>query len=182
MKKEILTLDMIKYDYKKQFISSVRILLVMPIILMFLLALIIYLFSCLTNLSFLYKTLIISSIIFFILLCLAVLRDSYVKYCQVKNGSFRITTDKLISYEEKIRAHIGSAASTLSSRPYILNFASYGKYYVPEGKNYQSSNIFNMNDDDVFNRSIIGDTFFLIINQKEEVLLAYNAKLFEYKN
>ena len=39
-----------------------------------------------------------------------------------------------------------------------------------------------MSDKGVFNYSNIGDSFYLIIDSKERILLAYNTKLFELQD
>ena len=152
----------------------------MPIIFALLIALIVYLFSCLENntiFRFL-EILIISPLILFSYVCFAVLLESYKDYGTIKQDLFKIVTDKLIGSEEKV-THIGSALAASFNRPYTLHFASYGQYCILGGENYSSSELYAMSDTGVFNLSNIGDTFYLIIDKKERILLAYNTKLFE---
>lgn len=180
MQKETLTLDKIIYDYKKEFFSSIKIVLIMPFIFILLIAFLIYLFSCLENKNLVLEILMISPPTFFLFLCLAVLWDSYKDYKVVKKQLFKIVIDKLIGSDEK-KTYIGSPFIASFSHPYILVFASYGEYCIPP-KNHRSSNLYNMNDKAVFNYSDIGDTFYLVITKKGKILLAYNTKLFELEN
>ena len=152
----------------------------MPIIFALLIALIIYLFSLLeSNLLFLIlEIFLISPLIFTIYICLSTLLDSYKDYNTIKKDLFKIVTDNLISCQEK-STYIGSSFAASFNRPYTLNFTSYGQYCVLEGKNYSSSELYAMSDKGVFNYSNIGDTFYLIIDKNEKILLVYNTKLFE---
>ena len=152
----------------------------MPIILVLLITLIIYLFSCLENknLFLLLEILIISPPIFMSYICLATIFETYKDYNTIKKDLFKIVTDTLISSEEKA-TYIGSAFAASFSRPYTLNFASYGQYCILNGENYSSSELYTMNDKGVFNYSTVGDIFYLILDNKNRILLVYNTKLFE---
>ena len=180
MQRDILTKEKIKLDYKKQFYQSIKIVIIMPIILTLLLALIIYLFSRLDSLSVMHKIqkfLFISIILLFIFISLNVLYDSYKEFRLICTNKFHITTDTLIDLKEKRKLY-GNIFLASFSRPYVLNFASYGQYCIPEGTNHNSSEAFSMNDKGVFNCSKIGDTFYLVICNNK-IALAYNTKLFE---
>ena len=122
----------------------------------------------------------LSPTIFFALLCLIVLFDSYKDYATIKKEQFKIVTDKLMTYQEK-ETYIGSAFSSSFSHPYILEFKSYGNYSIPSKNNYTLSRNYSSTDKDIFNYATIGDTFYLVITKKEKILLAYNTKLFELK-
>lgn len=180
MKKDILTTSKIKSDYQKQFFSSIKTVIFMPVIFALLIALIIFLFSRLENntLFLILEILIISPPIFMSYICLATILEAYRDYNTIKQDSFKIVTDTLISSEEKA-TYIGSAFAASFSQPYTLHFASYGQYCIPGGENYSSSKLYAMNDKGVFNYSTIGDTFYLIVDTKNRILLAYNTKLFE---
>lgn len=180
MKKDILTIQKIKSDYRKLFYSSIKTVILMPIILVLLITLIIYLFSCLQNknLFLLLEILIISPPIFMCYICLATIFETYKDYNTIKKDLFKIVTDTLISSEEKA-TYIGSAFAASFSRPYTLNFASYGQYCILNGENYSSSELYTMNDKGVFNYSTVGDIFYLILDNKNRILLVYNTKLFE---
>ena len=180
MAKDILTIEKIKRDYRKQFYSSIKTVILMPIIFILLIALIIYLFSCLenNNLFLLLEILIVSPPIFMSYICLATILEAYRDYTTIKKDLFKIITDTLISSEEKA-TYISSAFAASFSHPYALNFASYGQYCILSGENYSSSELYTMNDKGVFNSSTIGDTFYLIVDTKNRILLAYNTKLFE---
>ena len=180
MKKDILTIQKIKSDYRKLFYSSIKTVILMPIILVLLITLIIYLFSCLENknLFLLLEILIISPPIFMSYICLATIFETYKDYNTIKKDLFKIVTDTLISSEEKA-TYIGSAFAASFSRPYTLNFASYGQYCILNGENYSSSELYTMNDKGVFNYSTVGDIFYLILDNKNRILLVYNTKLFE---
>lgn len=180
MKKDILTIQKVKIDYRKQFCSSIKSVMVMPIIFILLIVFIVYLFSRLknNNLFLFLEILIVFPPIFMTYICLATTLEACRDYNTIKKELFKIATDTLISCEEGA-TYIGSAFAASFSRPYTLNFASYGQYCIPNEENYSSSELYTTTGDGVFYSSTIGDTFYLIIDNKNRILLAYNTKLFE---
>jgi len=183
MKKDILTLQRIKLDYKKQFFRHIKTTVIMPIILTLLIALIAYLFSFLekTALFLLLEILLISPLIFINYILFSILIETYKDRNTIEKGLFKIVTDKLISSQEKV-THIGSAFAASFNQPYTLGFASYGQYSIIGGENYSSSELYRMSDKGVFNYADIGDTFYLVIDKKERILLVYNTKLFDLQD
>ncbi len=62
----------------------------------------------------------------------------------------------------------------------FLYFSS-RKWRIPY-RCYEWSSLYNMSRDGISNTSIIGDEFYLVIlNDTQEICVAYNAKFFEYK-
>lgn len=180
MEKDILTREKIKQDYKSISRKGVLPLILGSISLIALLALFVYLFSRLGRFNSFREILIIPVIILLISILISIIYDTYKKYKLLQNNKFYITTDKLVACEEK-QTFGGSAFISSFSKPYILHFHSYGKYCIPEYKNYSSSEMFSMNDVGVFNYSNKGDTFYLVICNNK-IVLAYNTKLFEFKD
>ncbi len=182
MKKDILTTEKIKTDYRNQFLSSIKPVIVMPIILVLLIAFIVFLFSLLEfNILFLiWEIIIIFPPAFYAYICIAALIDACKDNKAIEKDLFIIKTDTLINSEEKA-TYVGSAFISSFSHPYILEFKTFGKYCIPV-KNYGSSNLYDMSDKGVYNLSNIGDTFYLILDSKNKILLAYNTKLFEISN
>ena len=180
MKKDIITKERIKQDYQKQFSSSIRMVIVIPIILILLIALIVFLFSLLEfNAMFLtLEIIVLLPAVFGCYICVASLIDAYKDLDTVKSESFRIVTDTLIGIDEKA-VYAGSAFfATLFNHPYTLIFDSFGKYFI-HGENYSSSELYAMNDKGVYTHAIVGDTYYLVIGSKNKVLAVYNTKMFE---
>ncbi len=92
---------------------------------------------------------------------------------KIKKRAFQIVTDELIGYKEK-------KVGPRTRRPHKLIFKSYGEYGIPSGKNYRFSERYAMSDDGVYNQSIIGDTFYLVVDDKEKIYAVYNTKWFEF--
>lgn len=180
MTQDILTIPKIKKDYKSLLFHNIKTILIIPIMLLLLIALIIYLFCNLerSTIFIVLEILIISPAVFGTYICLSIILESYKDYNNIKNEKFKIVTDKLIDSQEE-SVFVGSAFAASFSRPYTLEFSSYGQYYILSGENYVSSNLYSMGAKEVFNCSNIGDNFYLVIDNKERILLAYNTKLFE---
>ena len=68
------------------------------------------------------------------------------------------------------------------NRPYTLCFASNKKYEIHSGKHYKWSNLFKMSDKEVYDSSNIDDDFYLINIGRQKNIVAYNKKMFEYKD
>lgn len=180
MKKDILTREKIKQDYKSISRKGVLPLILGSISLITLLALLIYLFLLLGYFNSFREIFMTLAIILLLYILISIIYDTCKKQKLMQNNKFYITTDKLVACEEK-RTFGGGAFISSFSKPHILYFQSYGKYCIPEYKNYSSSKMFSMNDSGVFNYSNKGDTFYLVICNNK-VVLAYNTKLFELKD
>ena len=96
----------------------------------------------------------------------------------IHNDKFEIFTDKLIGLEDEIDTFFRR-----SYRPtrYTLHFVSGYKYEIPKGINYKWSSMYEMEDDGVFRSSDVGDLFYLISIDRKRIRLAYNTKMFEYR-
>lgn len=180
MIKDILTTEIIKSDYKKEFRSSIKIVIILSIVFVLLSLLIIYLFSHLKNTLLFLEILMLSPAMVFAFICLAVIFDSYKDYITINREQFKIVTDEIIGYQEK-ETYISSPFLSSFSHPYILEFKSYGNYWIPARENYTKSRNYSLTDKDVFNYTTVGDTFYLVIIKKRKILLVYNTKLFEFK-
>ena len=64
--------------------------------------------------------------------------------------------------------------------PYRLLFGGLGEYKILNGQYYGSSQIYEMNEQGVFNRASAGDEHYLVLCG-ENIALVYNRKMFEYK-
>lgn len=91
-----------------------------------------------------------------------------------KSKNFTVTTAKLVNADDKM--HITRQGVVYYT--YHLKFNGYEEYQIPS-YNYEWSHIFNMSDKGVFNYSVLGDEFYLIIIN-DKIQLVYNCKLFKY--
>ena len=99
-----------------------------------------------------------------------------VPLCKIKN--FTVTSDFVTNKLEERRSH---SRSFLMPRPYTLVFSRGSKYRIPDIKNYKWSNMFEMPDENVFHCSNLNDDFYLISIGKRRNIVAYNKKMFEYR-
>ena len=86
-----------------------------------------------------------------------------------------LVTDKLVNAESIDRYRGNNPIGR-----YRLHFAQYGQYLIPR-KNYVWSETFSMSDQGVYNYSIPGDEFYLILSKPHsgKILFAYNKKMFD---
>lgn len=108
-------------------------------------------------------------------------KEMSVKRKWVENGEFRIVGDKLerARMDDNFRNE-----KSLSEGNDLLVFSRYGKYYIPLITHYTWSKDYYLSPDGVFNTSIEGDTFYLVIfthDPTQKIAMAYNTKLFEWK-
>ena len=71
--------------------------------------------------------------------------------------------------------------SLVIPRPYTLVFSRGSKYRIPDMNNYKWSNMFEMQDKNVFHYTDLNDDFYLISVDKRKNIVAYNKKMFEMK-
>ncbi len=108
--------------------------------------------------------------------------------CDINKNQFTVTTDKLVSCEEKHRFDLNydffksSRLNLRLNRAYRLYFSVYGEYLIPRKKNHRWSDMHCMFDKDVYNYSVADDEFYLAVVGNKKIVLAYNAKLFEFKD
>lgn len=176
MQQEILTTEMIKRDYQKLFIKSIRSLLVIISALLLLSALIVSVFSQLDD-SKLMGWLLASPLIFTLCICFAALSENFRDYKAIKNNVVRIVADRL---ENKRKRMPGGAGFGWQNRPYTLHFANYGDYYISRGIYYSSSRFHSMNEYGVFSHASINDQFHIVIDNRNRILAVYNMNLFTF--
>lgn len=101
---------------------------------------------------------------------------------KIERREYRIVGDRLV------RARLDAYAYYRNDPIYrggsdLLEFARYGSYIIPYGTNYVWSKDYSMSARGVFNTSIEGDKFYLVLvkneHDREEIAMIYNAKLFE---
>lgn len=106
------------------------------------------------------------------------IRSSVLIY-RVVCGRFYITTSTLTkSYQKEGWRSSNPTFMLLFRKPYRLQFTSYGEYLIPEGKNYKWSEKHCMDAKSVYDYSIIGDEFYVVVINNT-ICYAYNKKLFE---
>ncbi len=95
---------------------------------------------------------------------------------KIKN--FTISSDFVTNKLEKRRSH---PRSLILPRQYTLVFSRKSKYRIPDINNYKWSNMFEMPDKNVFHCTDINDDFYLVSVGKRTNIVAYNKKMFEYR-
>ena len=176
MKKEVLTIENIKKDLNKHFFGKLRDLLVVILIVPLANIIILNLILLFCNLDGSFK--IIFSIIFCAICFILISYDLItiiIGLMQIKNESFKITSNWVIEKKQKI---YGSRTS--SPKPYRLIFADKSTYKIPYGKNYCWSNLFAMDDKTLYNHTDINDNFYLISIGTQKNIVAYNKKFFQF--
>ena len=106
---------------------------------------------------------------------------------KISNDEIVITKDVLISCEDgcdqsitTVTRPVGTAFLNLFSNEskFALNFKCYGTFRIPKGVNYQESKMYSMDAKGVYNYSVVGDEFYLVVIDNK-ILYVYNTKLFE---
>lgn len=103
---------------------------------------------------------------------------SAVRAQMLKSESFRIVGDTL----ERARPDGGGLSIGNHESAYMLVFSRYGRYFLPSRTNYSWSKDYYMSPQGVYNTSIEGDRFYLVIyptDAGDEIGAVYNTKLFE---
>ena len=108
----------------------------------------------------------------------------------ILNGDYRVTTEKVVNTFKKERRlkflFLGLFLNPvlvfvfIEPIPYRLLFGGLGEYKILNGQYYGSSQIYEMNEQGVFNRASAGDEHYLVLCG-ENIALVYNRKMFEYK-
>lgn len=100
----------------------------------------------------------------------------YKDYRFLRKGKYSLVEDQLIGKEEPSpRLTIGA-----SSVPYVFYFKSYGEYSFLGDRYYTFSKSYNMNAFSLYRSADESDTFFLVLNKKNQILFAYNKKFFNF--
>ena len=187
-KKEILTRERIKIDIKNKCIDDIKVVLrTFLILLSFLVMPPIILYKIFTpfDIPTSISTMITIYSIIIVFLTLCCLYKPFKLLFDLNKKGFQIATDKLSHSAEMTLSDILIFSNWWLiyslSKPYRLNFNSYGKYLVPKGKNYKWSNLYCMDDKGVYNYSVVGDEFYLAVIDNK-ITLAYNKKHFELQD
>ena len=181
MTKDILTREKIKQDYNhNSFRDTIPLIIIPTVLLLPIVGLIVAIMSFEKNNDMIGYLLVCFLGLFLILLLLLVATlciASFIKarknYRTIENDEFEVISDRLIDTEEK---RVGSRSRL--GEPYALEFSSYGNYAIPSGENYHSSENYSMSDQGVFYNAKVGDTFYLVVDKNQRILLAYNTKFF----
>jgi len=180
MEKEVLTHERILEDYEIKLSSTRRVAISNSIISLFALIVSVFLFIVVLEETFhLLLLLAICGIAYLNYLCVASLVKRNKSHQDIKNCQYRIVTDKLINKQER-ESYPATSFFMYFSKAAKLEFYAYGAFYPISDNTSHSSDRFVVSDEDNFISSSVGDTFLLIINQKQKVLLVYNTKVFDY--
>ena len=174
MKKEILTTEKIKQDYKTIYLQqvknkSVSLLFLLPLLIAFTLPII---FAPIE-----YKILcVIPCVLFAVSLyaTLSMLFSYYKNQKSVMTEKFQILTDTLIDKYQEVPARRHQP-----EKPNVLIFSKCGKFILPECLNYSFSKNFYMLETELFRSSKINDEFYLILDSRKNILQVYNTKFFD---
>ena len=171
--KDIITTEIIKSDYKNKSYSEVKSNLIWLLLATPVLFLLIY-----ATIEFKHISVIIFLLIYILAFCygFVLFIKEFINRKNICNQNFKIITDTLIDKEAEI---IGTRLR--ASKPNILHFKACGKYLIPACINYSSAKQFAMCEDEVFRSSKIGDEFYLVIDNKNKILMSYNTKFFEFQ-
>ena len=112
----------------------------------------------------------------FTLMYIYALARTIVPLSQIKN--FTISSDFVVKKLNKRRSHPGAL---MFPRPYTLVFSRKSKYRIPNIKNYKWSNMFAIQDKNIFHCTDLNDEFYLISVGNRKNIIAYNKKMFEYQ-
>lgn len=182
MKKEILTTEKIISEEKIKFKNITKSTTISFVVLALLIIFVLWIFIVVLEKVFLLIVVLLGIVpcALMMAILLWIFFEEYSEYRNLKNGYFRVTTDTLINYEDN-QPDLFSVSAGFTPRLYTLWFKTYGKYTLDTTMHYHTSKNFTMSGDGIFNTAITGDTFILILNEKEKILQIYNTKFFEYK-
>ena len=177
MTKDILTRKKIKQDYNHGFARQARrmliVLILWPVFVGSLIALLL-IFSPTFSVKIL---LFVVTLLFVTCIYIASFAEFRKDHRTIESDEFKVVSDRLISTKEKRVGFLFRLSHR--AKPYVLEFSSYGSYAIPSGENYHSSENYSMSDQGVFYNAKVGDTFYLVVDKNQRILLAYNTKFFE---
>lgn len=109
-------------------------------------------------------------------------KEMSLKRTWVENGEFRIVGDKIerARMDDNFRNE-----KSLSEGNDLLVFTRYGKYYIPLITHYEWSKDYYLSPSGMFNTSIVGDTFYLVLftqDPKQKIAMVYNTKFFKLED
>ncbi len=100
---------------------------------------------------------------------------SVIGFIKVLFGKFKVESDFLA---DKYMERVYGPSSLASPGIYTLVFAFNGKHKIPFGRNHKWSKYFEIEEQDIYNNSLLSDEFYLVSVGKKKNLLAFNKKLF----
>ena len=180
MKREMLTVENIKTDLRKELKSGYSMLISTTLIFVAIVAVIIGIGTE----KYIEASMVLSQVFF----CLAATLMLYVVVTQaikvirlhkIFYNTDYIVTDKLVGMEtEEHYNRVTLGVDVI----YHLHFSGYGKYTIPL-ENYQWSSMYSMTNKGVYSYSACEDEFYLVLSRAHtgKILMAYNTKLFEMK-
>lgn len=104
------------------------------------------------------------------------------KLQMVDQHQYRIVSDRLERVRHDASAYLQIKGDQGSE---ILEFARYGSYMIPYGPHYTWSKDCHMSAEGVFNTSVEGDKFYLVImedDERQKIVMIYNTKLFKLQD
>ena len=170
--KDIITVENIIADYKIIFLKIIKLCVLTIIVLIPILCLLIYF---IITQHLLYK-LILGFPLFLTLIGLyggvkALLRENK-SFKDITSHKFKIVID-ILNNKELYTLRSESAPIR------ILHFNEHKKFILSKYFKLRSAKNFNYDEIELFNTSKIEDKFYLVLDNKNNILLAYNTKFFE---
>ena len=180
MKREMLTVENIKTDLRKELKSGYSMLISTTLIFVAIVAVIIGIGTE----KYIEASLVLSQVFFcfaaaLLLYVVITLAVKVIRLHKIFYNTDYIVTDKLVGMETE--EHYNRAYGGINVI-YHLHFSGYGKYTIPL-ENYKWSSMFSMSNKGVYNYSECDDEFYLVLSKPHtgKILMAYNTKLFEMK-
>lgn len=174
MQKEVLTKENITSDLK--LILNKEIIKLIALLPLLIFVYLLFLFAPHSPAKGFMLIFCITFCVFFTLIYIYALVRTVVPLCKIKN--FTISSDFVTNKLNK-RRH--KPRTLIIPRPYTLVFSRESKYRIPDINNYKWSTMFEMSDKNVFHCTDLNDDFYLINVSKRKNIVAYNKKMFEYK-
>ena len=110
------------------------------------------------------------------------IRKEKINFDNFRSGNYTIVKDVLRGSDNNFHEN-KSKYFTGNESEHILYFENYGKYAIPS-TSYTWSRDFSMNSTAVYNQSVSGNIFYLVVMKHEDgkrnILYAYDTDLFEW--
>ena len=180
MQKELLTMEAIRYDLRRQ----IRIRIILAVVCAVFCALLTWCTVAVAKdgLKWYKSFFAIINTVFFASLPLVFLYGTIASvaeirmFCSLSQRPGSIVKDRLVGKE--VKDHLVRWKHYETQHLY---FSNYGEYAIP-GMSYEWSDLYYMDSDTVYMHAECGDEFYLVLSKPHtgKILLAYNAKMFEY--
>lgn len=185
MQKEILTREKIEKEIRSKGIEEIKVWGFADAFMVLIFVIILNMFRALFERGDNIIFAVFLTVIYVVLVCICIYNTVQI-FKKLKPEAIKITIDKLVDIREQEDPGMafgflfGFRLRHILYRPYCLYFAAYGRYVIPQGKNYKWSEMFCMDNRGVYNYSKIREDFYLAVKGKK-IILAYNTRLFEMK-